>query len=110
MTQFFFADLISPPRPDLLAAQTQGDRALALGLLDQYIAAHDQGSAEAEWQQAIYGLAARHGIKPGALFMLLRLALTGSDRTPPLFPIVTLLGEVEVRRRLVVARTLLTVS
>ena len=32
--------------------------------------------------------------------MTLRIALTGSDRTPPLYEVIQVLGEQEVRQRL----------
>lgn len=79
-TPFFFSDLYVSPPPDMLAKQTGGDRALASQLLADYGAVHDQCASESGWQQAAYALAMRRGLKPGTVFILLRLALTGSDR------------------------------
>ena len=39
-------------------------------------------------------------MKARALFMTIRVALTGAERTPPLYEIQQVLGEQEVRRRL----------
>ncbi len=100
LTRFFFADLFEPPAPDLLATQTHGDRLLAHELIGQYLAAYDHSLSEATWQEAVRLLAARTALQHGAVFMLLRLALTGSDRTPPLYPIMRVLGATEVERRL----------
>ena len=100
-TSLYYPDLFAPPGRELLLKQAKGDAALATRALRDYLAAHDQQSlAEDEWQRGVYDLAGGMGIKPGAAFMLLRAAITGAERTPPLHPIIRLLGEGEVRRRL----------
>jgi len=36
----------------------------------------------------------------GAVFLTLRLAVTGNQRSPPLHPVMQVLGEADVERRL----------
>jgi glutamyl/glutaminyl-tRNA synthetase len=42
-------------------------------------------------------------VKAGKLFMTLRIALTSSEQTPPLYAIIGVLGETETRRRIELA-------
>jgi glutamyl/glutaminyl-tRNA synthetase len=84
-----------------------GARSVAVTALRAYLDAFQVAWSEPEWQQAITGLAEAQAVKAGAVFLLLRVAVTGTDQTPPLYPIMRLLGEAEVRRRLETALTAL---
>ncbi len=98
--RLFYATLFSPAERDLLAKQAKGDAALAVALLEEYLPLHDQSGDEQQWQRIGYGLAERRELKPGVVFMLLRVAITGLERTPPLFSIMRVIGADEVRRRI----------
>ena len=51
----------------------------------------------------VRALAEQIGVKVGKLFMTLRIALTSSEQTPPLYDIIGVLGETEARRRIELA-------
>ncbi len=97
--RLFYPTLFVPAAHDLLAKQAKGDAALAVSLLDAYLPLHDQSGDEQQWQQIGYRLAEERGVKPGVVFMLLRVAITGLERTPPLFPIMQVIGATDVRGR-----------
>ena len=52
----------------------------------------------------------RRQLKRGVPFMLVRVAITGSTRTPPLHAVIDVLGPEEVKRRLDQALETLDVS
>ena len=55
---------------------------------------HDQ------WETTIRGLAEKIALKPGSVFMSLRIAVTGSEFSPPLYEVIRILGKSEVEKRL----------
>ena len=95
---FFFAELFQVPEPALLAKHL-GSGELAARLLQEYGRRYDHGATQEEWEAMVRGLAEEAGVKARALFMTIRVALTGAERTPPLYEIQQVLGEQEVRRR-----------
>ncbi len=100
LTRWFYADLFVPPSAALLTRPIQGARDVADTLLRAYLHQCQASWLEGEWHQTTVGLAQQHGVKPGAVFMLLRVAVTGTERTPPLYPILQVLGADEVSHRL----------
>lgn len=52
------------------------------------------------WESFMRGLAEKHELGAGKVFMTLRIALTGNPMTPPLFEIMEVLGRDEVLERL----------
>lgn len=48
----------------------------------------------------IYQLTEKHGVKAGAVFMPLRIAVTGIDKSPDLFPVLEVLGKERVLTRI----------
>lgn len=52
-----------------------------------------------EWESGMRGLAADLGLKAGDVFMVLRVAVTGSPVSPPLFESLEILGREETLRR-----------
>ncbi len=58
---------------------------------------------EASLDPALRGLAEQRGVKAGDLFMALRVAVTGSKATPPLFQTLAVLGKDATLERLTVA-------
>lgn len=106
-TPLYYRELFKPPDSELLVKQTRGDRSLAVSLLMDCVAHPELDAGEPEWQTRIRALAERMEVKAGVPFMLLRVAITGAERTPPLYPIMQLLGPSEVRRRLDLALTAL---
>jgi glutamyl-tRNA synthetase len=53
-----------------------------------------------EWERSVRDLAERTGIPAKKVFMLLRVVLTGSQKTPPLYEIIEVLGVNETNRRI----------
>jgi glutamyl-tRNA synthetase len=52
-----------------------------------------------EWEGGMRALAAELGMKAGDAFMVLRVAVTGSQTSPPLFESIEILGKEETLRR-----------
>ncbi len=56
--------------------------------------------SDEELQNKLYSLAEKYGVKAGAVFMPIRIAITGTNKSPELFPIMHILGIDLVLRRL----------
>ena len=98
-TSYLFPQLFEPPAPDALAPFVPERETLAAvleGLLvdSRHELKHD------EWERSVRELADRTGIAAKKVFMLLRVVLTGSQKTPPLYEIIELLGVPETNRRI----------
>ncbi|HEX6797983.1 MAG TPA: glutamate--tRNA ligase [Ktedonobacterales bacterium] len=102
-TRLFYADLFAAPSAAQLA-KPLGDGAQARALLDAYRGGTrpDEETHE-QWEARVRALAEQMGVKAGKAFMTLRIALTGSEQTPPLYDIVRVLGPDETGRRLALA-------
>lgn len=96
---FFLPDLYAPPSPEALAKQ-MGSAEAAAAMLRTYLEQYDFADGHEQWEAKIRQQAEGAGVKAGKLFMTLRLALTGAERTPPLYEVTQILGADEVRRRL----------
>lgn len=53
-----------------------------------------------KWEEFMRNLAEENGLGAGKVFMTLRLAITSSPATPPLYEIMTILGKSEILTRL----------
>ena len=103
---FFFVDRVDPKLKDLVARrQSPGDTAAALTRVADWTSGRDLSDLAAT-EEFLRGLAASLGWKAGVLFMPIRIALTGSRATPPLFETMAALGadRVQARLRRAVAR------
>jgi glutamyl-tRNA synthetase len=93
------------PEPGLLSftqavkRQTPAEIAAALATLVAAWEAGGQPSAE-QWDSAVRELADRLGWKAGDLFMALRVAITGSNASPPTYEFGQVIGWPAVVRRL----------
>ena len=105
------ARVVQPSSPvlELGRRSKSASRALALASTvvknDALLAAADllvaQASApEAEREAALRALAESSGLKPGDLFMGLRVAVTGATASPPLLPSVDAVGAAESAARI----------
>lgn len=99
----FYADLFTPPDVAALV-KPLGSAAAARTALDTYAAQWHASDTHDAWEQSVRAQADAAGVKPGKLFMTLRIALTASEQTPPLYDVLAVLGEAEARRRLTLAR------
>ncbi len=101
--KFFYA---KPPKADFAASEK-----LKKVNADQVRTVLEKFAAELEkqngldtwghegWEQSVRGIAGELTIKAGDAFMVLRLALTGSEFSPPLYEAMVLLGKEEVLAR-----------
>lgn len=105
LTRFFFA----PPDYDasLLAPKksTPENALTALTKMRDLLADLPEPWAHEEWESRMRALAAELGMKAGELFMTLRVAVTGSTVSPPLFESMEILGREEVLKRVDTALT-----
>jgi glutamyl/glutaminyl-tRNA synthetase len=63
------------------------------------VVASMKGQPDAEREAALRAVAEKNGLKPGDLFMGLRVAITGATASPPLLPSIDAVGtEPSVRR------------
>jgi glutamyl-tRNA synthetase len=99
---FYYPDLFMPPTAERLIEVTK-DPELAAKFFSAYLTSF-RTSPEFNWDHFVRDEAKRLGVKAGKLFMLLRIAVSGSDKTPPLHDILSILGDEEVARRLTVAK------
>jgi glutamyl/glutaminyl-tRNA synthetase len=105
-SRFYCADFFCPPTAERLVEVT-GNAVLAA----QFISAYRDNFRtlpDFNWDQFVRGEAKRLGLKAGKLFMLLRIAISGSDKTPPLHDILGILGDEEVDRRLAQANDVIS--
>ena len=93
------------PEPDLdgLAQKTRKSdphalRAAMLEAADRLVALAQAPHPEREAE--LRAVAERHGLKPGDLFMGLRVAVTGTTASPPILPSVDVLGAPEAAARI----------
>lgn len=95
LVDFLFAsDVAAPPRDQLLGKAYRNRADAAPAAIDAAVAALDALEAwdAAAIEECLRAVAAQTGEKPGDLFMLCRLAVTGKNVTPPLFESMELVG------------------
>ncbi|MDQ3706126.1 MAG: glutamate--tRNA ligase [Chloroflexota bacterium] len=71
----------------------------ALERIRGFLAGLPEPWAHEEWESGMRALAAELGLKAGDIFMVLRVAVTGSPVSPPLFESIEILGKEETLRR-----------
>jgi glutamyl/glutaminyl-tRNA synthetase len=69
-------------------------------IIKEYKALVNLDVAHEEWEKTVRDLAGKLNVKAGSLFMVLRLALTDTSFSPPLFDVMKILGQSEVIARL----------
>jgi glutamyl-tRNA synthetase len=102
-TGLYYDDLFTPAPADLLLDPTRGDRNLAVTLLREYLDWFIGGETEEEWSGRMDAMWQSRDLKKGVPYMLVRIAISGSKQTPPLYPMIQVLGSAEVHRRIEVA-------
>ena len=101
LTDFFRHDPDPKTLPFSQALKRLSGNEIRAGLERATAALHALGAPTAEqFEQAVRGLAAELGWKAGDLFMALRVAITGSNASPPLYESCVVLGWPTVFRRL----------
>jgi glutamyl-tRNA synthetase len=112
MVEGFFVEELSYAAADLLGKKFRDN---AAGALDALRAAAERVEARASWdheslEQTLRALAEELGVKPGDLFMLLRVAVTGKPVSPPLFETMEVLGRDRCIARLAAALDVLAAA
>jgi glutamyl-tRNA synthetase len=97
----YLKEAVEPDLAGLLSKAKKADpatlRAALLEAADLLVSMADRPDAERE--TALRALAERRGLKPGDLFMGLRVAITGATASPPLLPSVDAVGTGEAVAR-----------
>ena len=96
---YFFATTFRPATPALLEKHC-ADIEKRTEILKAIETAYDPSADHAAWEQGLRDIAAAAGVKDKVVFMLARVAVTGQDRTPPLYEIMHILGPQRVRERI----------
>ncbi len=98
---YFLRDEIDPPAPELMVGK-KGTVSETATILKEAIAVLEQVTdfCEENLEQTLRALAERMQIKPGQLFMPVRVAVTGQTATPGLFELLAALGKEKVLQRL----------
>ena len=100
-TAYFFQEEIPVPPPELLVGKKSSageTRELLAAALKALEGVEDFSAAALE--EVLRGLAAELGIKPGPLFMPIRVAITGRTATPGLFETMEAIGKPRVLQRI----------
>ncbi|MGE0228158.1 MAG: glutamate--tRNA ligase [Dehalococcoidia bacterium] len=95
LVDFFFAADVPAPAPEQLRGKAYRDRPdAAAPAVDAVVATLEALDAwdAATLEERLRAVASETGEKPGDLFMLCRLAVTGKNVTPPLFESMELVG------------------
>jgi glutamyl-tRNA synthetase len=96
---FFFAATFVPAAGGMMLRHCP-DAEQARRILQTLLLLDLPSLAPDPWEAAMRQVAADCGLKPKTIFMLARLAVTGLEKTPPLHPILLLLGSERVRERM----------
>jgi glutamyl-tRNA synthetase len=105
---YFLRDDLEPYDPALLIPKKTEPAAVldALAAVQQTLEQTDVAD-EAEVETRLRALADERGLKAGQLFMPIRVAVTGRDKSPGLFETLRVIGNERVRARLAAAIALL---
>lgn len=101
LMSFFLQDELEPYDPAKLVAK-KSTPAQSLAGLKQALAVFEQETVtdEAAIETALRALAEELGMKPGQLFMPIRVAVTGRTESPGLFETLRVIGDDRVRARI----------
>ena len=108
----YLKEAVEPDLAGLLSKAKKADPAAlraALGEAADALASMS-GQPDAEREAALRAIAEKRGLKPGDLFMGLRVGITGATASPPLLPSVDAVGPVEAVRRVRALADLLPVT
>lgn len=100
MTEFFFAEGLEYPAESLLGKKLSAKESLVALHRVRVLLDSLPDMREEHTEQSLYKLAEELGLKPGVLFGIVRVAVTGKTVSPPLFGTLQVLGRETVMRRL----------
>lgn len=95
----FFPALFTAPAADLLAKPLAGAEATAR-MLRAFVESYSDADTREVWEAKVRQQADDAGVKARNLFMAIRVAVTGSEQTPPLYEVLEILGREEIERRI----------
>jgi len=100
LTAFFFGPVPDYDASILVPKKGTSDQAWeALTRTKSFLESLPEPWTHDEWEAGMRQLAADLGLKAGDVFMILRVAVTGSTVSPPLYESMEVLGKVEVVNR-----------
>jgi glutamyl-tRNA synthetase len=104
LMSYFFQEELEPYDPALLVPKKTEPRAVLEALEATLAVLQEMDVAdEAAVEARLRALAEERGLKAGQLFMPIRVAITGRDKSPGLFETMRVLGNERVRTRLAAA-------
>jgi len=103
LTDFFFADEIDYPAELLIGKKLTAQESLGALRRMKTLVETLPDLQESSTEGPFYALTEELGVKPGAVFGILRVAVTGKQVAPPLFGTIHVLGREVVLRRIAVA-------
>lgn len=103
LTDFFFAEEIDYPAELLIGKKLSAAESLAALRRMKGLVESLPDLAESTTEGPFYALTEELGVKPGAVFGILRVAITGKQVAPPLFGTMCVLGRETVLKRIAVA-------
>lgn len=109
MTRFLFVDELPLDQDAFARVIAKEDAVRVLAAAQESLATLDSWNAEAI-ENALRSLPPELGVKPRACFLAVRVAVTGSAVSPPLFESLALLGKTRTLERLRDAQALLAQS
>ncbi len=97
---FLFKPLYTPPTVEQIL-KNAGSVDKAKTILTDYLGVgHNGGETHEEWDLRLRAIGEKIADKPKAVFMTIRLAITGKEKSPPVYETAEILGPAEVKRRM----------
>lgn len=101
ISTFFFGDLPEYKAWEMMVPKNVPKEVVIKILNEAKEILKDLGDkTDEELQHKLYELANKYSVKAGAVFMPLRIAITGTNKSPELFPIMHILGKEKVLYRI----------
>lgn len=95
---YFEATFVPASRQKLVAMCSQENKIQEV--LSSVSNSYDPAHSHEDWNVLMRGIAKQHEVKDKIVFMLTRLAVSGQEKTPPLYDVMKILGHERVRERL----------
>ncbi len=104
LSDFMFGGLPEYKTWDRIIPKNVDETVVLKILEDAKVILQDLGKApDEDLQHKLYELSGKYGVKAGAVFMPVRIAVTGVDKSPELFPVMNVLGVERVLKRIAAA-------
>ncbi len=98
--EFFFKDEITPPAEELVAKKTTAAESAEIARQSLAVLSQVESMAPETAEPPMRDLVEKLGYKPGQVFGIIRVAVTGQTVSPPLFECMEIIGKEKVLSRL----------